>query len=494
MLRLFLFILILISFKGFSQDTENDSKKSFTFKDAVKDPNYLELMQASEEEFQALKKEAQSWPQEKFDKLVDWFVWKVDYHENGGELRRLLIHLRPRAQKRLIEILNDKSHYVKLVKIVETEWLPEAPFHRVCYLFENKPGEQSIDSILKYSTAKLHPIRSATYEILAKIDNERVLPLLKKALTDIDPVAGNMLRELSFRISNKKIPTWEKKLFKPIQDFVNRKADQDDETDPFSDPFAGTDSKQFSIKILFKIDRDASKKIFLTKEYLSLENKSLNTLLEILYDEKIKLDRYYLITLINKLKNKKLEYPETYVLKEAICLLGRHQKESDLQLIFEIFNHKNKDLAEYGAYALLINKNLESFDKKLWEIFDKDGYEKLNKFQKYYYACLSTISDINNGGFDQYFFNSYSNNWKDALEGFKAMEDQERYEILKSAIDKFGEKGPSTDRATRMDQLSEIANKNEKAFDSHDDKWYSCKVPFSVRYAKFVIKNAKYFK
>ena len=483
---------MIISILCFSQ--EKEEKESFTFKDAVKDPNYLELMQASEEEFQALKKEALSWPQEKFDKLVDWFVWQVDYHEKGGELRRLLVHLRPKAQKRLIEILNNNNHHEKLTKVIETDRLPEAPFHRVCYLIENKPSDKFIDPLLKYSKNKHHPIRSGAYEILGKIDNEKLLPIIQKALLDKDTVANDMLRELSFRLTDKKEPTWEKKLFKATLDFSKRKPEAYDDSDPFRDPFGGTESKEYSIKVLFKLDRQTATEIFITQKYLSLKNESLNTLLEILYYEKVKVDRTYLIRLINSLKNKKLEYPESYVLREAICLLGRHQLKEDLPLINQIINLEGKDIAEYGAYALMINSGLEDFDKTLWETLEKEGYKKLNKYQKYYYACHLCNAEINNGGLDQYFFNSYSNHWREALQGFKEMGDTERYKVLKSAIEKFGKNGPSTDRGTRMDQLAEVTNKDEKALDPLTGDYYSCKTPFAVKYAMFVIKNAQHFK
>jgi len=87
--------------------------------------------------------------------------------------------------------------------------------------------------------------------------------------------------------------------------------------------------------------------------------------------------------------------------------------------------------------------------------------------QRLVFAIHWYASEVNNGGHDQFFFNSTGIVWPDALEGFKEIGSEKAYAILFEATSRFGVK-PSRDRELRMEQLERI----EGGFDDLDDRFY----------------------
>lgn len=83
------------------------------------------------------------------------------------------------------------------------------------------------------------------------------------------------------------------------------------------------------------------------------------------------------------------------------------------------------------------------------------GYDKyksdLSRFtvpQKYVFAIQWYIAEVENGGHDQFFFNSTGIVWQDALEGMKEIGLEDMYSILKRAADILGS-NPPFDREKR---------------------------------------------
>jgi hypothetical protein len=126
-----------------------------------------------------------------------------------------------------------------------------------------------------------------------------------------------------------------------------------------------------------------------------------------------------------------------------------------------------------------------------------DGEERYNsdlsKFsipQRYVFAIQWYITEVNNGGHDQFYFNSTGIVWKDALKGFEEIGHEQSYNILKESAERLGG-SISLDRFKRQEQL-EIS---EVDFEDLDSKFYNILdiEEFILRY----IKNHKsdfYFK
>ena len=75
---------------------------------------------------------------------------------------------------------------------------------------------------------------------------------------------------------------------------------------------------------------------------------------------------------------------------------------------------------------------------------------------------------MNNGGHDQFYYNSTGIVWRDALEAFQALGLDSFAEILNESASRFTSP-PSLDRDTRNDQL----DADEPKFDDLDSRFYS---------------------
>lgn len=128
-----------------------------------------------------------------------------------------------------------------------------------------------------------------------------------------------------------------------------------------------------------------------------------------------------------------------------------------------------EDIAErrYDAMALV--------DPLWWSVSIYDGlaqYEAdLKSFsaaQRAAFAMVWLDGEVNNGGFDQFFFNSTGIVWKDALAGYRLFGLTRCAEIMKHALSKWGGTVPF-DRAKRQTLLLE---QDSLEFDEDDTNYY----------------------
>ena len=472
-------IIICIFFAAKVLLGEDKNNKEWGFKDIVKDPSYWEKINESEKNFEKALEEALKWSDKEISRFVDWFLFGVEVGDRFWNERKILLELGEKTHKRVLEVLQDKSFFKKLIEVKKIDRSEEAPISRALKLLGHEPPHKVIPLLKPFLGVENEMIRRDTMFCIGKTGSPDSLPLIIKALDDVEDVRTYTLMGLEYHLSRMKSPTWEKGVFDEALKLFNKDL--------------GSNSTKAG-EVLYRCDPTRGEKLFQTDSYFTADNPMVYSVVSILFSHNVKVPRDQVLNLISGLQNKKIIYPYDNALGDTLNLLGLHQNKNDAQLIEKFMEHENEAVSEGASYALLSMYDLYSFDSKIWKIEEESGYAALNQFQKYYLACYMCDAEINNGGLAQYFLNSYSDNWKDALAGFKAMEDKERYEILKKAIDIFGKDGPSTARTTRNEELSKIYKKNDEAFDSLDDDYYDCKKAFGYTSSKFVISKPDSFK
>lgn len=103
-----------------------------------------------------------------------------------------------------------------------------------------------------------------------------------------------------------------------------------------------------------------------------------------------------------------------------------------------------------------------------------DGVETYNRSlsqfsrpQRHVFAIMWYRSEVDNGGHDQFFFNSTGIVWQDALNGFRSMNAHDFAAVLESAVSRFPDT-PSFDHATRQHQMDALTSD----FAQDDDRFY----------------------
>jgi hypothetical protein len=92
----------------------------------------------------------------------------------------------------------------------------------------------------------------------------------------------------------------------------------------------------------------------------------------------------------------------------------------------------------------------------LQEREDREGYDVLEPYEKVVVDVAGLEAEVNNGGFDQFFFNSASDRAPAIVAALKAIGAFRAAEILEEACQLFPRGKPSEDRSVRQEQLEKI--------------------------------------
>jgi hypothetical protein len=115
---------------------------------------------------------------------------------------------------------------------------------------------------------------------------------------------------------------------------------------------------------------------------------------------------------------------------------------------------------------------------------------QFSRSQRLVFAVFWYRSEVNNGGHDQFYFNSTGIVWKDALEAFRSLDAPEFASILSESAARLGG-SPSLDRDERGEQLDTLA----PDFNDLDDRFYEAekKLNLDDRIISFIRARASDF-
>ena len=103
------------------------------------------------------------------------------------------------------------------------------------------------------------------------------------------------------------------------------------------------------------------------------------------------------------------------------------------------------------------------------------GKSSLGEEDRELLAIWLVDSEVNNGGFDQFYWNSAGDLAKEAIEGFATIGAEERAEIVEAANSHFPGQRPSEDRKERQKQLDLIQSSTGSKLSSLDKEYYASK-------------------
>jgi hypothetical protein len=149
------------------------------------------------------------------------------------------------------------------------------------------------------------------------------------------------------------------------------------------------------------------------------------------------------------------------------------------------------------------NKNLEkllSSEDTNGSIIKLDNYigelcsygeemDKLTEEQKqfYYNQCLER--EINNGGFNQYFFNSSGDFAHQTVQSLIKIGAKKTADILQKAIDQFPDTNVPQDRTERQELLKQIEEEANPIWEELDQKFFAYEDNLNALNIKFVENN-----
>jgi hypothetical protein len=147
--------------------------------------------------------------------------------------------------------------------------------------------------------------------------------------------------------------------------------------------------------------------------------------------------------------------------------------------------------------ALLIEDETEAvlkIQELLWKKTEPyDDFENLNEAEKTFLYIGMLEAEINNGGFDQYFFNSSGDYANEALEALKKIGAFKTAKIVEEAYRYFPENPMPKDNEKRRELLENINEQTSEKWTQLEDKFYLYEENLGGLVLAYVRKNISEF-
>ena len=396
-------------------------------------------------------------------KLVFYYVFEAASSDDAWNEKQLISRLEPHTYPIATEMLSDVTLHDQLNQFdPEAGLVGEAPIHRLLHIFD--PYKKAPDSIIPLLQPFLESdhsrVRSNVSYTICSIGNSKVRETLQKANRDSDDeVLKWALMGFRFATSEDRVPIEDRDLlYDTILEFWSG------ENYPAPDEVP---------QALCYLSPDRAAEFLTSPKVFDEKHTDNHYILEALKMYRIDFPRTKLLKLISEYQKKsKLSYTASRSLGESLESLGAHRNPEDLPILETFLDSEEDKVVEGAAAGLYRFHDFFENIRDPWEVEQDEGWEALTDVEKHICAIQMLNSEVVNGGFTQYYFNSSGNNWEDARDGLKAVGSIELLAILNETIAKFPDHTPSTSRKKRSDQLAKIVKKDDSAFNDESSRWY----------------------
>lgn len=141
-----------------------------------------------------------------------------------------------------------------------------------------------------------------------------------------------------------------------------------------------------------------------------------------------------------------------------------------------------------------INGSIIELDNYICELCSYgDDMDKVTEEQKLFYYNQSLEREMNNGGFNQYFFNSSSDFALKTIQSLQAIGANKTANILQKAIDQFPNSNVPEERTERQVVLEQIQEVAELVWEQLDQKFFRYEDNLNQLNIEFIRKNKDKF-
>jgi len=141
-----------------------------------------------------------------------------------------------------------------------------------------------------------------------------------------------------------------------------------------------------------------------------------------------------------------------------------------------------ENIFAYDVYEVIVGK----VDPNEWP-----NYSKLSQLEQNILMIVDFEGQINNGGFDQYYFNSYGDNAVATVNALIEIGAKETADILSKSFKVFPNGKPSEIRAKRQTQLDALTKTQQDYLDKLDDEFYEYPNDLSQLLTKYITTNVQ---
>lgn len=122
-----------------------------------------------------------------------------------------------------------------------------------------------------------------------------------------------------------------------------------------------------------------------------------------------------------------------------------------------------------------------------------DNIDRLTQPQRNFYFNQNFEREINNGGFDQYFYNSSGDFAHETIISLRIIGAYKTADILQKAIDQFPNSRVSKDRAKRQEVLEQIEDAANDVWEELDQTFYKYEDDLNELNIQYIKQNLNSF-
>jgi len=132
---------------------------------------------------------------------------------------------------------------------------------------------------------------------------------------------------------------------------------------------------------------------------------------------------------------------------------------------------------------------LESFLDRFFDRLEQVGFENLNEIEKTFICVWSLQGEVDNGGFDQWLFNS-SGNWAlETILGLHRIGAEATAKMVEKVISLFPGGPPPKDIDKRREIMESIPEKTSAIWNEIDDQFYKNNDDIEGLLSKYIKEN-----
>jgi hypothetical protein len=244
-------------------------------------------------------------------------------------------------------------------------------------------------------------------------------------------------------------------------------------------------------RALLALDFDRAKLVLLGNEVFQPGYKSIAKVLWALKYAHVTVPGPQLRSLLAGIKQKAGGFPFNTAYADGLVLLARAEGTGALDLIDDAQRSGNDRVREGAAQAAEIAAGVTDAYGFVFGIYQRNGAHGLIEPQLYYLTLCWLDSEVRNGGFSQFYFNSSGELASHAVKAARGVGAPDVAGIVEQANTLFGMNGPDPDRNKRMDQLSAI---DLEALDDLSTQYYNCPEQLREILPRYVASNPEAFR
>ena len=141
-----------------------------------------------------------------------------------------------------------------------------------------------------------------------------------------------------------------------------------------------------------------------------------------------------------------------------------------------------KNLPEDVKFLISVSENVFARSERL-------GFEGLTDSEKVFFCIWTLEAEVNNGGFDQFFFNSWGKHSVEAVDAFEKIGATKTAGIVQRANSLFKNGRPPKDRTARQKELDALSQSAKDSLSRLDNEFYEYDENLEKLLHEFVVKH-----